>query len=455
MFDIRDKFVFRENRYHITADGDLPTGNNFDQKTQLSQTDPIRSHQHLPIDNFEVQNFSICLINARSIVCNTKRQCLTNYLEKYDIDFCFITETWLKQKHPIGFLNEANSIYENFRCDRLRGNGGGVAILYKKSLDLAIIDNISHESGFELCVTDFYFDSNTSKKIRFICGYRPPSLSGDNTQIFVNTINKYLTLGNTFIVGDYNVPHIDWNALSVTRSCASHNIFVDFCIDCGLTQLVKEPTRISKNRDNILDLILTNTENMVSGLTVSETPFLSDHLAVSFKLEVFGKRKTETTHQYLDFKNADFENIEKAFQNINWFTVSESCHNVQDFYDIFVDVCKNVIENHVPKKSKQDYNSKRNRFPKNIRALDRKKNKIWKSIKLFRNDKLLRIIYKELDKEIHQLKKNYLNRTYETVSKHTQKIYKYVKLKMSDQKKLPSLNFNGQIVHDPDQKAKA
>lgn len=307
----------------------------------------------------------------------------------------------------------------------------------KKTLKITEIKNFADVSGFELIVIDFYYDSSNRKKIRTICCYRPPSLNYENSKNLVDIIEGHITLDNCFIVGDFNLPDIDWNTLSTSRSCLTNNIFIDFCINNGLVQLVDEPTRISKKSDNILDIVLTNTDNMVDKLTVGETPFFSDHLAVSLDIVFHGKQIDEIPYKYLDFKKANYENIEQGFQSLNWFAISESLPNVQDYYDFFVDFCSQMIDKYVPKKTKQEYNSKRNRFPKNIRDMDKKKKKLWNSIKMHRKDKLLKTMYRELDKSIYQMKKTHINNSFDQLSNKSTNIYKYIKLKLGNQKRIP------------------
>ena len=57
-----------------------------------------------------------------------------------------------------------------------------------------------------------------------------------------------------YILGDFNLPHIDWNIPSTTYNgcCKS---FIKFCSDNTFTQLIESPT----HKDvNILYLLLCN-----------------------------------------------------------------------------------------------------------------------------------------------------------------------------------------------------
>ena len=55
-----------------------------------------------------------------------------------------------------------------------------------------------------------------------------------------------------WIAGDLNLPCIDWNFY--TSGSSLSNIFLDFILEFGFTQLVDFPTR----GQNTLDVFLTN-----------------------------------------------------------------------------------------------------------------------------------------------------------------------------------------------------
>ena len=64
--------------------------------------------------------------------------------------------------------------------------------------------------------------------------------------------------------------------------------FSEFIKDCFLFQHVREPTRYrSQNVPSILDLILTNEENMVNNLQYKPGVGKSDHLVLEFTFNCF------------------------------------------------------------------------------------------------------------------------------------------------------------------------
>jgi len=61
------------------------------------------------------------------------------------------------------------------------------------------------------------------------------------------------------IVGDFNLPHIEWNTL-VCSSDGIHNLFLEFIIQHSWIQLVNFPTRCQ----NVLDLVITDVAQVVT-----------------------------------------------------------------------------------------------------------------------------------------------------------------------------------------------
>ena len=83
------------------------------------------------------------------------------------------------------------------------------------------------------------------------------------------------------LVGDFNLPHIDWLNGHIPNDCKSEE-FYEFSIDFGLTQLNRLPTR----KLSVLDLVLTTNPLLISDL-ITDVPFCqSDHDSVLFSMHV-------------------------------------------------------------------------------------------------------------------------------------------------------------------------
>ncbi len=91
--------------------------------------------------------------------------------------------------------------------------------------------------------------------------YRPPNLRREDPSSMLQEINRACRKKNVCLLGDYNFRRIDWE--SVVGDLESEDI-LKVLQDNFLKQVVTEPTR----GDNILDLVLTSNENMISEVDV-------------------------------------------------------------------------------------------------------------------------------------------------------------------------------------------
>ena len=107
----------------------------------------------------------------------------------------------------------------------------------------------------------------------FIVGvcYRPPKQScfydilseiNNNTNIFF----EY----ECIVLGDFNT-----NVQS-SKSCSLLKAFKQFCSCCNLSQLIKEPTRITDQSSTLIDLILVSNPDKICNSGVIQSG-ISDH----------------------------------------------------------------------------------------------------------------------------------------------------------------------------------
>ena len=113
---------------------------------------------------------------------------------------------------------------------------------------------------------------------------------------------------NVLVAGDFNAPDINWEAdeATITNNSTSEKL-LDIINEHDLLQLVREPTR---RDDNILDLVLTNNNKLVSNITV--VPGISDHDIVTFDLNTHCQKKRNVKRKVYIRKRADLHGIKKG-----------------------------------------------------------------------------------------------------------------------------------------------
>ena len=78
--------------------------------------------------------------------------------------------------------------------------------------------------------------------------------------------------GSSIICVDFNLPNINWD-LGASLGDNRHDLFIDLFNQYGLYQSVKSPTRDS----NILNIVLSNAENVVTRVNVGQPIANCDH----------------------------------------------------------------------------------------------------------------------------------------------------------------------------------
>ena len=115
------------------------------------------------------------------------------------------------------------------------------------------------------------------------------------------TIVDSLLLGmEVIIIGDLNCNR--------QGNCPDGRALSDFCSTFNLTQLVKEPTRVTDRSQTLIDVVLTTNENIVNVCEVMSST-ISDHslVCVTLKLKAPKPRCTYiTVRSYKNYTHAKF-----------------------------------------------------------------------------------------------------------------------------------------------------
>ena len=112
------------------------------------------------------------------------------------------------------------------------------------------------------------------------CIYCSPSSDPvHSTSGLCNLLSEVNKFSHLLVCGDFNYPDINWT----TNSCSNHcsQLFLDAVQDKYLFQHVETPTRFVQNSAlNVLDLVLTNEEEMIDGINVLPALGLNDHICL-------------------------------------------------------------------------------------------------------------------------------------------------------------------------------
>ena len=209
--------------------------------------------------------------NAQSLKNKLAELHDTIYSGIYSV-YCF-SESWLNPLVTDGML-DPQSKFSIYRKDRCGKSGGGVVILVSCALKSSPV-NIDYCVCPLLELVGCTLKCNKVPTYMF-CYYCPPNVTFD---VFKHSLDyfKSLCLSKSCVIfGDFNLPSINWLAPYDCKE-PKLRVFIEFCSDVGLDQMNMYPTRYN----NLLDLVLTNDQLLISSLSVGVPFSTSDHNSIS------------------------------------------------------------------------------------------------------------------------------------------------------------------------------
>ena len=162
-------------------------------------------------------------------------------------------------------------------------------------------------------------------------------------QDFIKISEK--SYSHILICGDFNYPGINWE----DEQCSGQEakLFLEGIRDCYLHQHVAEPTHHRPNQQaNILDLILTNEEGMVSHMVHSAPLGKSHHSVLLFTLHVY-KEPAPFKSRYI-FEKGDYSSMSELLRKIDWDSLLNNL-NCEDAWEVMSEKIKEATDKHVPK----------------------------------------------------------------------------------------------------------
>lgn len=255
--------------------------------------------------------------NAQGINSFSKKLQLQHVLNNKYIDVLFLCET---------FLSETNSFslsgYRVYRCDRAT-YGGGVAIAIRSHLNHIQLPTYRTNN-----IENVSVELKLSNRVVVLTAVYSPKY--DNK--FKEDIRKITPSDKEFIIcGDLNAKHSSWNC---TRANTSGNVLFNLQLSSNFfIYHPADPTRYPQSMNGsptTIDLMLTNSNFLISPLFSHESILPSDHVPVTFSIEAHAEKNYLMR---IDYRNANWtqfrNNIESSLPNlnINTFTSAEQVEN--------------------------------------------------------------------------------------------------------------------------------
>ena len=210
------------------------------------------------------------------------------------------------------------------------------------------------------------------------CMYRSPSANPhQSVEEIANLLHEvHLSApSHLLITGDFNLPQIDWESSFCSASDTHYaHKFLATVQDCLLFQHITRPTRYRDGETpNLLDLVLTNEEGMLTHLAYSSGLGKSDHVVLSFELACYTSI-SECSLRKPNFHRADFGELNRRIDETDWDSLQSG--NVEEGYTLFKETLNSIIVTCIPEAHSRQ--SRRNIYmTSNALLLRKRKNALW------------------------------------------------------------------------------
>ena len=150
-------------------------------------------------------------------------------------------------------------------------------------------------------------------------------------------------------VGDFNFKEIDWennNTDVGPEHLASQ--FLESVRDKYLYQHVKHATRYrGDNQPSLLDLILTNEEEMSDNVVHNAPLGNSDHEILEFNYKLGRNENTRSNQQSLRFFKGNYDEINRLLANTDW-NLELAQGDIDELWNRFADKISSTYKDNIP-----------------------------------------------------------------------------------------------------------
>ena len=432
-------------------------GTNAQVNEQITRNRKARCNE----DGNNKKTLKIYYTNGRSI--RNKIDLLRALASEENFDIIAITESWLDLAGNHFKPEVEIEGFNMFHTDRNRKRGGGVIIYIKDNLQCCVNSTIKLDDN-----TESLWLNVKEGKNKLVIGllYRPPNLSKEASNLLWQEIERACRSKHVCIMGDFNYRNIDWEALVGDQEAEE---FLNVVQDNFLRQIINEPTR----GNNILDLVLTNREEVIKDTEIGGNLGNSDHCEIRFKMKWNGIDSSMNNVKIPDFRRANYNGlrtyleavVQKPGNEINSgidSMISVSGDNNHQEEEITIEEeYERIIEQlitgqmiNIPYKEIRTKNNDPKWMTDKIKHYIGIKKGIYRKIK--NGEDHLRQRYNELARDVKKLvrvaRRNYEIKVANRAKEDPKSFYQLYKTKVRD-KIGPLIDSNGELVSDRDSMA--
>ena len=414
--------------------------------TRIKRNEPAHVNSKCT-SRFVSKHSSLNIMYTNADQLRNKIQELKAYTQNSEFipDIIAITEVKPKNNRypvlPSEYNIENYALYQD-NVDNKKGRG--IIIYVHESLSAKIIScNTDFEESLWVEIPLIGCD-----KLLVGCIYRSESGTKENNDRLLHLLNEIKTkkYSHILIMGDFNYKDINWQTWSPNKGNTQSEEFkfIECLRDNYLFQHVNKPTRgRGADTPHLLDLIMTNVEEMITDIDHLSPLGKSDHSVLSLKINCYSRINTYAK-QKIYYNKANYEEIKNELNKIDWKTTLDS-KDINQQWEIFVTKIKEQIKNYVPQK--EITNNTKRKFPLSKQAQEtiKNKHKLWKKYLLTKDT----TVHKQFCKVRNKVKtitkraqKQFENSLAKKSKENPKAIWQYIKSKSKIKEGITELNID-------------
>ena len=304
------------------------------------------------------------------------------------------------------------------------------------------------------------FTVNSNEPMLVGCIYRSPNTKPQINSELQKTLKSVADLNSNhlLIMGDFNLPNIDW----IKGSCDAGRGSIDFQMwqtfnDCFWHQHVLFPTRIVRNQSkSTLDLLFTSDDNLIN--IVKQLPPIgkSDHIVLIFNLMV-SRQKIDDFIKILDWQKADFGAINEVLAAIDWSDVLDDL-NAEDANKYIEKILLHLVAEHVPERRiikghRLKWETKKGRKLRNSKAAAFHRYKMSKS---YRDYQTYAVVRNKVTAQLRKDRKEFESNLAKDCGKNTKKLFAYYRSKSKTKQGINCIKrVDGELTRNSEETAQA
>ena len=362
--------------------------------------------------------------------------------------------------------------FQIFREDRTDNSGFGGSVIYThNSLNVSKLDWFEKSESLAVNI-----NMTNDQFLNIICVYRSPNLKYNENNRLLNQLNNVpfasAEFENIIMVGDFNLPNVDWvNGIvlspmdSLNQKMIMQNEFLDLFTTKGLHWYIEqEPTRCklvgNVLQTALLDQFFSNNESIVADVNVIAPLGRSDHVCIEIETSL------KTNIEYINSKRRNWSKLTEDFvsekgHNINWSYSADTDLTVNDMWDQLNSKVRSIIDLVPEVVSKVSRNGDPlEKLPWDSSRLVRKrkeKDLIWRNFDskpCMENFQTALGKQKQYEKVLYEEKLKHEHKIVENLKYNCKPLFKYLRSKTKSRRNVSTLkNKSGKLTESPEETA--